>query len=225
MPNPYKSLKYPRLTVDSFVLDRRGRLLLVRRGRPPFRGTLGPARRLLRMEGDDRGLLRAGDARRDGADREGGPAARRVFEARPRPARAQRDGALRGAPDRAGKSRAATTRPRPGGSPARSSRGSPSPSTTRRSSGNSWLDGFDRGRRVLLGAGGAAPLEDEHLARGVELLLVLRDDRHDVVDLRRDVNELEVLGVHQAPRTPSPAASSRRAPPTSRRPAPPGAPS
>jgi 8-oxo-dGTP diphosphatase len=41
MPNPYKSLKYPRLTVDSFVLDRRGRLLLVRRGRPPFEGRWG----------------------------------------------------------------------------------------------------------------------------------------------------------------------------------------
>jgi 8-oxo-dGTP diphosphatase len=41
VPNPYKSLKYPRLTVDSFVLDRKGRLLLVRRGRPPFRGHWG----------------------------------------------------------------------------------------------------------------------------------------------------------------------------------------
>ncbi len=41
MPNPYKSLRYPRLTVDSFVLDRKGRLLLVRRGRPPFRGHWG----------------------------------------------------------------------------------------------------------------------------------------------------------------------------------------
>ena len=41
MPNPYKSLKYPRLTVDSFVVDRRGRLLLVKRGRPPFEGSWG----------------------------------------------------------------------------------------------------------------------------------------------------------------------------------------
>ena len=41
MPNPYKSLKYPRLTVDSLVLDRRGRLLLVRRGRPPYEGHWG----------------------------------------------------------------------------------------------------------------------------------------------------------------------------------------
>jgi 8-oxo-dGTP diphosphatase len=41
LPNPYKSLEYPRLTVDSFVLDRRGRLLLVRRGRPPFEGRWG----------------------------------------------------------------------------------------------------------------------------------------------------------------------------------------
>ncbi|HEY7573841.1 MAG TPA: NUDIX hydrolase [Thermoanaerobaculia bacterium] len=41
MPNPYNSLKYPRLTVDSFVIDRRGRLLLVQRGRPPFQGRWG----------------------------------------------------------------------------------------------------------------------------------------------------------------------------------------
>jgi 8-oxo-dGTP diphosphatase len=39
--NPYKSLKYPRLTVDSFVLDRKGRVLLVQRGRPPFKGRWG----------------------------------------------------------------------------------------------------------------------------------------------------------------------------------------
>ena len=38
MTNPWKNKKLPRLTVDSFVTDRRGRLLLVRRGRPPFRG-------------------------------------------------------------------------------------------------------------------------------------------------------------------------------------------
>ena len=41
MPNPYKSLWYPRLTVDSFVRDRRGRLLLVQRGRPPYKGRWG----------------------------------------------------------------------------------------------------------------------------------------------------------------------------------------
>ena len=41
MPNPYKSLKYPRLTVDAFIQDRKGRLLLIRRGRPPFRGSWG----------------------------------------------------------------------------------------------------------------------------------------------------------------------------------------
>ncbi|HEX5855014.1 MAG TPA: NUDIX hydrolase [Thermoanaerobaculia bacterium] len=38
MTDPYKDKKLPRLTVDAFVRDRRGRLLLVRRGRPPFRG-------------------------------------------------------------------------------------------------------------------------------------------------------------------------------------------
>lgn len=31
--------KGPRLTVDAWVRDRRGRLLLVRRGRPPFKGS------------------------------------------------------------------------------------------------------------------------------------------------------------------------------------------
>jgi 8-oxo-dGTP diphosphatase len=41
LTNPYKSLKYPRLTVDSFVVDPKGRLLLVQRGRPPFQGRWG----------------------------------------------------------------------------------------------------------------------------------------------------------------------------------------
>ena len=36
--NPYKSLKCPRVTVDAFIRDRRGRVLLIRRGNPPFRG-------------------------------------------------------------------------------------------------------------------------------------------------------------------------------------------
>lgn len=38
MTDPYRYRKLPRLTVDAFVRDRRGRLLLVRRGRPPFIG-------------------------------------------------------------------------------------------------------------------------------------------------------------------------------------------
>jgi 8-oxo-dGTP diphosphatase len=38
MTDPYKNKKLPRLTVDAFVRDRRARLLLVRRGRPPFLG-------------------------------------------------------------------------------------------------------------------------------------------------------------------------------------------
>ncbi|HEY3172594.1 MAG TPA: NUDIX hydrolase [Thermoanaerobaculia bacterium] len=32
-------IRGPRLTVDAWVRDRRGRLLLVRRGRPPFKGS------------------------------------------------------------------------------------------------------------------------------------------------------------------------------------------
>jgi len=34
----YSSRRMPRVTVDAFVRDRRGRLLLVRRGHPPFEG-------------------------------------------------------------------------------------------------------------------------------------------------------------------------------------------
>lgn len=38
MGNPFEKRKRPALTVDSFIRDRRGRLLLVQRGRPPFEG-------------------------------------------------------------------------------------------------------------------------------------------------------------------------------------------
>jgi len=38
MTDPFRNKKLPRLTVDALVRDRRGRLLLVRRGRPPFIG-------------------------------------------------------------------------------------------------------------------------------------------------------------------------------------------
>ncbi|HEX7253376.1 MAG TPA: NUDIX hydrolase [Thermoanaerobaculia bacterium] len=41
MKDPYKNKKLPRLTVDAFIRDRRGRLLLIRRGRPPFKGSWG----------------------------------------------------------------------------------------------------------------------------------------------------------------------------------------
>ncbi len=37
--DPFAKKKLPRVTVDAFVRDRRGRLLLVRRGRPPFIGS------------------------------------------------------------------------------------------------------------------------------------------------------------------------------------------
>jgi 8-oxo-dGTP diphosphatase len=37
----YKKKKVPRVTVDSWIRDARGRLLLIRRGRPPFRGRWG----------------------------------------------------------------------------------------------------------------------------------------------------------------------------------------
>jgi 8-oxo-dGTP diphosphatase len=41
MKDPYKNKKLPRLTVDAWIRDRRGRLLLVQRGRPPFLGSWG----------------------------------------------------------------------------------------------------------------------------------------------------------------------------------------
>jgi len=39
--DPYRNKKLPRLTVDAWIRDRSGRLLLVRRGRPPFQGRWG----------------------------------------------------------------------------------------------------------------------------------------------------------------------------------------
>lgn len=41
MKDHYKNKKLPRLTVDTLVRDRKGRVLLVRRGRPPFKGRWG----------------------------------------------------------------------------------------------------------------------------------------------------------------------------------------
>lgn len=41
MKNPYQNLRLPRLTVDVWIRDRQGRVLLVQRGRPPFQGRWG----------------------------------------------------------------------------------------------------------------------------------------------------------------------------------------
>lgn len=41
MKDPYKNKRLPRLTVDTLVRDRKARVLLVRRGRPPFKGRWG----------------------------------------------------------------------------------------------------------------------------------------------------------------------------------------
>ena len=41
MKNPYENPRMPRLTVDSWVRDRKGRVLLVQRARPPFEGRWG----------------------------------------------------------------------------------------------------------------------------------------------------------------------------------------
>jgi len=39
--NPYTNPRMPRLTVDAWIRDRKGRVLLVSRGRPPFVGHWG----------------------------------------------------------------------------------------------------------------------------------------------------------------------------------------
>jgi 8-oxo-dGTP diphosphatase len=39
--NPYTNPRMPRLTVDAWIRDRNGRVLLVSRGRPPFLGHWG----------------------------------------------------------------------------------------------------------------------------------------------------------------------------------------
>jgi ADP-ribose pyrophosphatase YjhB (NUDIX family) len=39
MKDFFKNKKLPRVTVDTLVRDRRGRVLLVKRGRPPFLGS------------------------------------------------------------------------------------------------------------------------------------------------------------------------------------------
>lgn len=41
MSDPYAKKKMPRLTVDAWIRDRRGRVLLVQRARPPFEGRWG----------------------------------------------------------------------------------------------------------------------------------------------------------------------------------------
>ena len=41
MSNPYTKKRMPRLTVDSWIRDRRGRVLLVQRARPPYAGRWG----------------------------------------------------------------------------------------------------------------------------------------------------------------------------------------
>ena len=41
MINPYENPKTPKLTVDAWIRDGKGRLLLVQRGRPPFVGHWG----------------------------------------------------------------------------------------------------------------------------------------------------------------------------------------
>ena len=41
MSNPYTKMRMPRLTVDSWIRDRRGRVLLVQRARPPYEGRWG----------------------------------------------------------------------------------------------------------------------------------------------------------------------------------------
>jgi len=39
--NPYENPKTPKVTVDAFIRDGKGRVLLIQRGRPPFPGSWG----------------------------------------------------------------------------------------------------------------------------------------------------------------------------------------
>jgi 8-oxo-dGTP diphosphatase len=39
--NPYENPKTPKVTVDAFIQDANGRVLLIQRGRPPFTGAWG----------------------------------------------------------------------------------------------------------------------------------------------------------------------------------------
>lgn len=39
--NPYENPKTPKVTVDAFIRDAKGRVLLIQRGRPPFTGSWG----------------------------------------------------------------------------------------------------------------------------------------------------------------------------------------
>ena len=41
MKNPYENPRTPKVTVDAWIRDRRGRVLLIRRGRPPYEGRWG----------------------------------------------------------------------------------------------------------------------------------------------------------------------------------------
>ena len=194
LPNPYKSLKYPRLTVDSFVVDGRGRLLLVRRGPAAVSRDLGTAGRVLR-DGRRRPRTAArGRRSRRRADACGWESCSASTPSRTAIPRGHNVTVLYAARRvaREGEGR----RRRGGGAVVHaraSSRASTSPSTTARSSRSSWLAGLDGGRRVLLGALGAAPLEDEHLARRVELHLVpaMIATASSIVVVR--LNEVEIL--------------------------------
>src|SRR6266508_3649212 len=125
MKDYFKDKKLPRLTVDTLVRDRRGRVLLVKRGRPPFLGRWA-------LPG---GFCEYGETTAECGSR--------------------------------------ATRKRPAGSRRMSFAASLTPSTTVRSFARNWRDD---GGRLLLGAFGAALLEDEALARLVEGALVPLDD-------------------------------------------------
>ena len=121
-------------------------------------GELGTSGRLLRVRGDHRGVRRAGDAGGDGRhgqDRRRSWASIRTPAAIPAGTRSRcctRRGRCGGRPG------GQTTRQRRAGSTGGSFVASRSPSITGRSFAANWRG---HGRRVLLGAFGAAPLEDE----------------------------------------------------------------
>ena len=133
MTNPYTKKRMPRLTVDSWVRDRRGRVLLVQRARPPFEGRWGLPGGFCEWKETTEACCARETLEETGLRVKVGELLRRLLEARPRPARPQRHRALPLPSAFAAGSPAATTRPTPAGSRRGRSRSSASRSITARS--------------------------------------------------------------------------------------------
>ena len=99
----------------AWVRDRKGRVLLVKPRAPAVPRALGPARRILRVEGDDRGVLRPRDARGNGTAVRVGKLLG-VYSRPDRDPRGHNVTVVYAATPLGAASRAATTRPKRGGS-------------------------------------------------------------------------------------------------------------